>query len=432
MGSSEQRNSSGLKGYYALVDCNNFYVSCERVFNPGLMDRPVVALSNNDGCIIARSNEAKALGIRMGEPFFKARSFLERHNVKVFSSNYALYGDMSRRVFETVSSIIPDMEIYSIDEAFIRLYMREDALHGLAVCIRETVLKHTGIPVSVGISSTRTLAKLAALQAKKGAGVCCMTDSMRNDVILAETGVEDIWGVGGKTAAELGRMGISNALQLKRRKPAEIRKRFNLMVARTVCELQGISSVTLHDVRDERKRIRVSRSFGKRINDLQTLREAVAFFVERAAEKLRHQRFAAGALLVFIRTSPYLPPEERYQQSITLVLPRHSSDTGILIGHAERGLETIFRRGYQYQKAGVMLLDLLPAGRVGQGMFDTAYRANELKRAKLMKTIDSINASMGRGTLRYASSGMKCSWQMRAEFRSPAFTTDWNQLVCVK
>lgn len=376
------------------------------------------------------------MGIEMGAPFFKVKSMLNRLNVKVFSSNYSLYGDMSGRVFATLAECVPDVEIYSIDEAFITLQpLRGATVEALGKEIRRTVLKNTGIPVSIGISSTRTLAKIANLYAKNETscgGVLDITDSILHSNFLDQISVEEVWGIGRKTGVKLKKSGIHTAMDLKKADPFWIRKRFNVMVARTVCELNGTPCVSISDVRSDRQRIRVSRSFGSKVSDIDEIKDAVTLFIEKAAEKLRHQRFAAGAILLFISSNPWERDSNRYQKSITLTLPHHTQDTAIFIRHAIYGLKKIFKKGYKYQKAGVMLLDLWPLEKVSWGIFDCENREKEERARRLMKTLDSINGKMGRSTLKYGGSTLQNSWKMKSNFRSPAYTTDWKQLATVR
>ncbi|HKK20438.1 MAG TPA: Y-family DNA polymerase [candidate division Zixibacteria bacterium] len=421
---------------FALIDCNNFYVSCEKVFDPALRDKPVVVLSNNDGCIVARSNEAKALGVGMGEPYFKYKETIEKNHVRVFSSNYTLYGDMSSRVMSTLAGCTPQIEVYSIDEAFLNLAGCEH-IHGygsleeFARAIRATVLQWTGIPVSVGIAGTKTLAKLAnhlAKKSEKSGGVLSLVDSPYMDRALEKTPVIDIWGVGRASAEKLIKLGITNAKMLRDADSSAVKSRMGVCGLRTAAELKGLSCYDLVDEIEPRKGIISSRSFGNRVETLEALEQAVASFVCIAAEKLRDQKSAAGSISVFIHTSPFLRADRKYSNSTTMHLPQAGNDTGELIHYAHAGLRKIFREGYRYQKAGVRLDNIVPCQTVQANLFDSPNRS---RRDRLLKTIDYLNAQMGSGTLKYAAQGHSQTWRTKCELRSPRYTTSWDELAVV-
>ncbi len=420
---------------YALVDCNNFYVSCERVFNPKLADRPVVVLSNNDGCIVARSNEVKALGINMGGPYFKVRDVLKRHNVAVLSSNYTLYGDMSSRVMTTLGQFAPQVEVYSIDEAFLDLSGFERLYKNLTdwgKAVRSTVMQWTGIPVSVGIAPTKTLAKVAnriAKRCKDCGGVAELLDERAQTTALAQTDVADIWGIGRRYARMLRANGIRTGAELRDAGLTWIRRRMTVVGMRTVLELRGRACITLELAPPPRKGIVRSRSFGSRVETLADLEEAVTFHISRAVEKLRSQRSVAGVLRVFLTTGMFNKNEPRYANITTIILPAATDDTPTLIHHAICGLRKIFRPGYRYKSAGVMLDEFTRRGEVQLNLFDPVDR--EKSRA-LMNVLDRINRNMGSDMLRYASQGTKHRWQMTQANRSPRYTTQWDELVKVR
>lgn len=417
---------------FALVDCNNFYASCERVFDPKLEGKPVVVLSNNDGIVVARSNEAKALGIKMGVPEFQIRHLIRRHDVQVFSSNYVLYGDMSQRVMETLGQFTPSLEVYSIDEAFLSLSgFTSRNLTEYGRTIRATVKQWTGLPVSVGIAETKTLAKVAGRVAKrtKGvAGVFDLTAYQHRDVVLAETAVEDIWGVGPNNARLLNGHGIQTALDLRGADDHWIRKRMGVVGARIVQELRGVACLALEECPPSKQGITVSRSFGRQVTTLAEMREAVATFIARAAEKLRGEQLAVSVLTVFLTTNTF-KDEPQYSNAATIKLPVATDSTSDLLRYALPGMERIFREGYRYKKAGVMLTALVPASQVQGHLFD---RPDLERSGRLMRALDRLNDRMGAGTLRYAAEGLTKHWKARFERRSPAYTTSWRDLPVAK
>lgn len=418
----------------ALVDCNNFYASCERVFDPSLRNRPVVVLSNNDGCIVARSAEAKALGLQMGEPYFKVKDLLERHRVAVFSSNYALYGDMSQRVMKTLQQYSPEVEIYSIDEAFLNLEGFRD-LPQLAAHIRETVRQWTGIPVSIGIAPTKTLAKVANETAKKKAGysgVCTLDTPSAWEPLLNEFDVGDVWGIGPQYKKLLNRHGVNTALQLSQLPETWLRKHMSVVGARTARELSGQPCLDLELQADPKKGITVSRSFGKRITEYPELAEALASYVERAGEKLRREKLLTRHMLVFMHTSPFAKDAAKdpyYAPNMSFAMPLHTNYTPELVHYALWALRKMYRPGYRYQKCGVILTDLIIEGTETLDLFD---RRDTARQSKLMAALDQINQSMGRRTLFYASTGIHQKWTGASACKSPPYTTDWESLILVK
>ena len=419
---------------FALVDCNNFYASCEKLFDPKLASKPVVVLSNNDGCVVARSAEVKALGIPMGVPWFKIQQEAKRYGIVAFSSNYALYADMSNRVVEVLGQFTPNLEVYSIDESFLDLsgFQRDRFEYGQT--IRQRIQQWLGLAVCVGIAPTKTLAKLANYCAKKGLagadGVCDFTTLPESDLtqLLAKIDVGEVWGVGRKIEAQLKAMEIKTVLQLREASPALIRAKFTVVLERTVRELRGVSCLALEEVVPDKQQILCSRSFGQAVYDRDPLAEVVASYVARAAEKLRQQGSLAGALSVFIRTNPFNPKEPQYQRTLTLPLPEATSDTRELVHWASHLLRRLYRPGYAYQKAGVMLSELRPAA-LAQGSLLAAVDPDRSQ--NLMATLDAINQRWGRGTLKTAAEGVTQAWQMKRQRLSPRYTTDWAGLPSV-
>ena len=417
----------------ALVDVNNCYVSCERVFNPGLEGKPIVVLSNNDGCVVARSGEAKALGVPMGEPWFKLKDLAKRHGIIAYSSNYALYADMSNRFMSMLSGFAPNIEIYSIDECFMDLTGFSTDLTEYAQKIRNSVRQWIGLPVCVGIGSTKTLAKLANHVAKNRPewnGVCdfpSLPPSLQTE-LFSRINAGEIWGVGRKLQESLGAMGIRTALDLKNANPAWIRGRFGVMLGRTVAELNGDPCIELEETAANKGQIVSSRSFGQPVRSLAELGESVTLHVTRAAEKLRRQGSVAGGIHVHIRTNPFRPDTPQLSQGILMPLMAHTDDTMLLSRAALAGLKKIYRPGYAYAKAGVMLVEL--SGRNLQPADLFADRDSAEKRSRLMKTMDAINRRYGRNTLGPGISGMtgRRVWSMRRGNKTPAYTTDWSEL----
>ena len=413
-----------------LVDCNSFYVSCERLFNPKIRRKPVVVLSNNDGCIISRSNEAKALGIKMGEPYFKAKDIIIKNNVNVFSSNYSLYGDLSRRVMRTLKRFNSDIEIYSIDEAFMDLSNFSDKeIEEVGKEIRSTVLKWTGIPTSIGIAKTKTLSKVANHIAKKTkAGVTSLIGIENLDPILEKVEINDVWGVGRQLTKFYQKNGIYNAKQLKNKSNTWIKKCSNVLSSRTAMELRGISCIELEKTTSKRKSCVVSRSFGKRVENFQELKEAVASYCLNASEKLRSENLVAKALTVFVRTSPFQRNFGYYSNSKTIDFPIATNNSIETVKTAITILESIYRNGYRYQKAGVMF----------SGLSDENSKENlfasekDEKINKLMRSIDKTNFRFGRRTLSIASAGIRKKWFMKREHSSKIDTADFYCIPTIK
>jgi len=379
-----------MKQIFALVDCNNFYVSCECLFNPAIESKPVIVLSNNDGCVVARSNEAKKLGIAMGVPAFEIADKIKRHNIELFSSNYTLYADMSSRIMQTLSAFAPNIEIYSIDEAFLGLSGIKADLTEYARKIRRTVKKWTGIPVSIGIGPTKTLAKVANRIAKKNAdtdGVFNLTDLSSLDGILASVPVEKVWGIGIKSAIKLKRAKIKTALDLRDANPGWIKQIFGVLGQRTVYELQGRCCYRLEQNPPTRKTVVVSRIFGEPVESKEKLKEATASYAARAAEKLREDQLAAAAMTVYVTTSMFI--ENRCYNSHTVQFDVATSDTMELIQAAHRCIDKLYHRGFKFKKSGVVLSGLVPQTNIQKSLlenFDTE------KSRRLMQAVDAINA----------------------------------------
>jgi len=420
-----------MSSLFFLVDCNNFYVSCERVFDPSLEGRPVMVLSNNDGCVVARSNEVKALGIPMGIPVFKCRSLIRQHGIRTFSSNYSLYGDMSRRVMEVLSRFTPDIEIYSIDEAF--LSFPEDLprnVENMAREIRNTVKQWTGIPVSIGIGSTKTLAKVANRMAKSAAeseGVFNLARCPAPDNWLKRLPVKEVWGIGRRHEEFLIRHGITTAYQLKTAPDTWIRRHLAVTGLRTVWELRGISCIPLEEAPPPKKGIVSSRTFEKWVETREALEEAISLYTARAAEKLRDNHLLAACLQVFLTTSPY-GEGPKYTNTFTAKLPFPTAYTPLLTSIARWAVGRIFRKGYHYKKAGIMLLEISREGMRQASLFYSKDHKALAREARLMKAVDDVNTRYGRETLTFASSGITRAWQSHPSRRSPRYTTRWNEL----
>jgi DNA polymerase V len=419
----------------ALVDCNNFYVSCERVFRPDLIGKPVAVLSNNDGCIVARSQEVKDLGIKMGVPVFQVQTLIQRHKIQLFSSNYSLYADLSARVMSILEEFTPRMEIYSIDEAFLDLtgVCREDPI-AYGQRIRKIVFRSTGIPVCVGMGPTKTLAKLANFAAKRWkqtGGVLDVSDPIRREKLMRIVPVGEVWGIGSRTAARLNQLGIHTVWDLASQPVDRIRDQFNVVVARTVTELNGIPCLELEEITPDKQQIVCSRSFSRRLTEYRELSEALAEFSSRAAEKLRYQNSVAGHISVFIRTNPFNPNEPQYQRAAGITLPSATQDTRVIVGAANRLLKELFREGYRYQKCGVQMSRIQPASNPDQmDLFDSAAFAQAGSR-KLMQAVDRINRRFPKG-IAVAAAGFDKTWKPKAERVSKRYTTDWNELIGVK
>jgi len=448
---------------YALVDCNNFYVSCERVFQPALERRPVVVLSNNDGCIIARSDEAKSLGVPMGAPMFKYKDLLKKNNVIIYSSNYTLYGDMSSRVMDCLNFFTPQVEVYSIDEAFIGLDgENNNTLVEKMRKMKKSINRWTGIPVSVGIAETKTLAKLANHIAKnhKEEGVYIIDrNSSRLSRLLENIAVEDIWGISKKWGTRLRSIGISTGLQLQRSDPRQIRKCISIVGERIVRELNGLSCLPLESVQP-RKSIMVSRSFGKAIRDLSSLKEAISNYTVIAAKKLRLQHSFCGSISTFMQTNRFHLKDLQYSNSSVTSFNEPTQDTFKLLKAVDISLKKIYRPQFEYYKAGIMLSQLTTKINASSSeesavshykdilgmqpdLFSVAcenYR-RAYKRERLIKAIDTINEKLGLGAIVYGAQGVekkiqksnksKVDWRMKSYYRSSSYTTRWDQLLRV-
>jgi len=422
----------------ALVDANNFYVSCERVFRPDLIGKPVAVLSNGDGCIVARSKEVKDLGIKMGVPLFQIQQLVNQHHIKLFSSNYTLYADMSARVMATLEEFSPNLEVYSIDEGFLDLTgvypcSKDPIAYGQR--IRKMVVRTTGIPVCVGMGPTKTLAKLANFAAKKWQkteGVLDLSDPVRREKLMRIVPVGEVWGIGSRTTAKLNQLGINTVWDLATQPSKRIQAQFNVVVARTVMELNGISCLELEEIAPDKQQIVCSRSFSRRLTAYGELSQAMAEFCSRAAEKLRRQQSVTGCITIFIRTSPFNPHEPQYQRSASIKLDAATQDTRTIIAMANRMLKQIFRPGYNYQKCGVQLSHIQPETMPGQiNLFEFADTNLSMENRPLMKTVDQINKRFPKA-ISLAATGFDKSWKPKAERISPRYTTDWRELVRVK
>lgn len=408
---------------FALIDCNSFYASCERVFRPDLLRTPIVVLSNNDGCIIARSAEAKQW-VKMGQPYYEVKELLHRHGVVAFSSNYALYGDMSQRVMTVIEGMVPALEVYSIDEAFADLAGVPGDLDYLGRCIRERVLKHTGIPVGVGIAGTKTLAKLANHAAKRWAvhsgGVVDLRVASHREWVLKKCNVSEVWGIGKRLTAHLQGLGIRTAWDLSRAEPGLLRKTFSVVVEKTARELAGTPCLQLQDIDPPRQEICCSRMFGQRLTELAPIKEAVATYVMRASEKLRGQGSLASKMRVSIRTGMFNPDEAKYANGVVVQLPYPTDDVRLLTRMALEAVGRVYRQGFRYSKAEVLLLQLCRRGEFTDDLFTPSQT---LQTERVMSVIDGVNARWGRGTLRSAAVPAAAQWAMRRELMSAGFTT---------
>lgn len=421
-----------MRPVFALVDCNSFYASCEQVFDPRLRDRPVIVLSNNDGCVIARSAEAKAIGIKMAEPFFEQQELILGHDVQVFSANFTLYGDMSNRVMEVLRQFSPGMEVYSIDEAFLDLAGFQGDLEDYGRKIRNTVYRWTGIPTSIGIGPTKTLSKIAnriAKRDKSARGVFDITDHPDIDRLLESIDVGDVWGIGRRYARLLNGRGLRNARQLRDLPDKFAKQRMTVMGLRTVTELRGEPCIGLDQAVRDKKNLLSSRSFGKPVRERAELEQAVAEYASLAAEKLRRQKSMASAVSVFIETDTFRD-EPQYRNFATAGLAVPTGYTPDVIRAAGRALDRIFRPGYAYKKAGVMLSEVVPDSRVQLDAF--AYDGGIKLKQSVMRAMDSVNARMGRNKLYYAAQGVDKTWGMRQKRLSKRFTTRWDEIPIVK
>ena len=420
------------KNKIALVDCNSFYVSCERLFNPSIIKKPVIVLSSNDGCVISRSTEAKVLGIKMGEPYFKVEKIIKKNDVKVFSSNYSLYGDISRRVMKTLKQFSPQMEIYSIDEAFLNLSsIRDENLFEHGNKIRKTVLKWTGIPTSIGIATTKTLSKAANYIAKKEqSGIVNLINTKQIDQILKEIEINEVWGVGRQLTKFYIKNGIHTAYQLKNMHNNWIKKNTNVLGSRTAMELKGIPCVSLEEHQEKRKNCCVSRSFGRKVTQLEELSESVTTHCLNAAEKIRSDNQTTKRITVFIRTSPFQKDKNYYANSKDIDLPVRTNDSIELVKQALIALQYIYRKGYKYQKAGIIFSGLNEVDIYKKNLFSSIN--NEEKRKKLMKAIDYTNIKYGRHALSIAQAGLRKKLNIKRQHSSKIDTACFNFLPTVK
>lgn len=414
---------------FGLIDCNNFYVSCERVFRPDLEGVPVIVLSNNDGCAVARSNEAKALGIKMGDPEFKLRDLIKRENIRVFSSNYALYGDVSRRVSDTLGSMVPTIENYSIDESFLNLgEFREREVEQLARYLRERVHRWVGIPTCVGIAPTKTLAKVANFIAKKRPqyrGVCDLRSSQVRAELLPTVPVDEVWGIGSASATKLIKIGVQTAADLAALDPDNARALMTVTGGRTVYELRGISCLPLELMEPTRKGIAVTRSFGAPVTSWQQMREAIASYATRAAEKMRQYNVAAGNIFVFMHTNTF-NKDPFYSNGASARFSETTNDTGEVVALSVRLGERLWRDGFRYAKCGVMITELLPGTTLQRALWGELEHE---RRARAWKVMDRLNATLGRDTVRILGAGRRdACWKLRAQYISPRWTTRWDEL----
>lgn len=413
---------------FGLVDCNNFYASCERVFNPSLNGKPIVVLSNNDGCVIARSNEAKVLGIKMGVPAYQIKDLVKKHDVAVFSSNYVLYGDMSGRVMSMLAELAPEIEVYSIDEAFLNLEGIQD-LQTLGSKIVRQVTRGTGIPVSAGIASTKTLAKVANKFAKKYPAynrLCIIDTEEKREKALKLFEIGDIWGIGRRQATKLEKQGIKTAYDFTQLPGSWVRKNMTVTGERTWKELRGISCIDMESAPPAKKQICTSRSFGKMVEDIDTMSEAIATHASTCAKKLRQQKSYAMSLMVFIHTNNFREDLPQYWKNTIIKLPVPTSDTLEIVHYALEGLKSIFMPGYQYKKAGVIITEIVTSAQLG--LFDTVDRE---KREKLMQAIDKVNGEH-RHLVKLAVQGNGRDWKLKQEQLSKRYTTDINEVLTIK
>lgn len=413
----------------AIVDCNSFYASCEQVFRPDWIGKPIVVLSNNDGCIIARNDEAKKLGIAMGIPFFKAKDEIKSKNIIVCSSNYALYGELSKRVMETLLYFCPEMEVYSVDEAFLDLSGIQKSLHKeFAHVVKNSVLQWTGIPVSIGVAPTKTLSKVANRICKKDKikhnGVFVLHSAQEIKAALLDTNIDDVWGVGRNNSKKLRFWGINNAFQLSQKDTVWAKKHLGGVVGvRLINELNGVPCIELSDGLDVKKMIASTRSFGKPVQNLSDLKEAIATYTSRAAEKLRLQESAAGAIQVFFRSDKFDYRIPHHSSTLFSVLPSATANTNELIVEAHKLTEKGFQAGATYKKAGVCLLMLVPNNAIQKNLFE--YSATSAEMFKLNNVVDMLNRKLGRDKIKFAAVGLSQDWKTRSEERSPEYTTKW-------
>lgn len=418
---------------YALVDCNNFYCSCERVFDPRLNGRPVIVLSNNDGCAIARSEEAKAAGVEMGSPEYMIRDIITAHNIAVFSSNYTLYGDMSDRVMKILASFVPRLELYSIDEAFLDMAnMPYVNLAQLGLQIKRTVQQYTGIPVTVGIGPTKTLAKMAnrfAKKKRKDTGVHWLANNDLIEQVLKSTEVNDVWGIGQQYAAFLRRHGFKTAYDVAHAPDDWIREHMTVVGHRLLMELNGTPAIAWEFMPPRKKNICTSRSFGSLTTDKSIVIEAVSNYAALCAEKLRKDKSCARDINIFVETNRFRTQDQQYSANITLQAEIATNTTGEIIAYARKGLEIIFKPGLNYNKCGVIVSDLVPEDQVQFGIFESK---DHDKNKRLMQTLDRINRAMGTNIVRHATQGFQQRHRLKASFLSKRYTTRIEDVLTVK
>ncbi len=415
----------------ALVDCNNFYVSCERVFRPDLVNVPLVVLSNNDGCVVSRSIEAKALGIKMGQPWFECKALAEEHGILAMSSNYALYADLSNRVMSILSQFSPRHEVYSIDESFVDL-TGIPKLRDVTYAMRERVGQWTGIPVCVGVGPTKTLAKLANHVAKKhprSKGVFNYNDlsEAQQTKLLSQIPVEEVWGVGRKLTKRLAVHGIHTVQDLREAHAPTLRSEFGVVMEKTQRELLGISCIDLEEHAPDKKQIISSRSFGKPVTDLAVIQDALGLFVANAMEKLRAQNGQAALVQVYLLTNRFRPEQPQYNPSMTVPLPQPTNDSLVINRWVQHLAGVLWRDGYKYKKAGIMLGDISPVTVTQADWLEPVMTSD----TRLMKAVDGLNSRFGRGTIKLSSGEFQGEWGMRQERKSPDYTTNWRELPCV-
>ncbi|RZP25941.1 MAG: Y-family DNA polymerase [Candidatus Actinomarinales bacterium] len=416
---------------FALIDCNNFYASCERVFNPKLVNEPIVVLSNNDGCIVSRSNEVKKLGVPMGAPYFQYKKIIEENGVHVFSSNYTFYGDMSRRVMQSLRVLLPNIEIYSIDEAFVDLTQyRSSDLIEMSNEVKKTVKQWTGIPISIGIAHTKTLSKVANSIAKKEekSNICDLREVEKIEAELATFEIEEIWGISKGWGTRLRSSGISTGLELMQADPEDVRKRISVVGQRIVMELNGYPCIHIEEPK-RKKTIISSKSFGKKVTEIEDIKEAVSSYAARATEKLRNQGSKAYGISVYLRTSPFEKEENCYTSSRAKKFETPTSNTASIIAEANKIIDEIYCEGYRYQKTGITLLNLVNENYVQRSFNDKGlYDRGE----KIMEVIDEINRYYGSNTIFHAAQGTKRKWGMKSDNRSKKYTTSLKELPLVK
>lgn len=417
---------------FALIDCNSFYASCEMIFRPELRGKPVIVLSNNDGCAIAMSREAKELGIKPFAPYFQMAAVCTANNVQVFSSNYCLYGDISSRVVETLRRYAADVEVYSIDEVFVRPLYLFGSLQEYGQLMRKAVWKEVRIPVGVGMAETKTLAKLANRAAKKINSlnyVCVVENEIQREWLLKKVPVGDVWGVGRRISERLNAMGIVSAYDLATANTKYLRKHFSVVLERTVEELNGVSCMDLEEVPPEKKQIYCTRSFGEKTDCLDSILQATSLYASRAAEKLRRQNHYVKTLHVFLQTSPFIDEHKQYSKGATIQLPYPTDDSRIIVKYARFAIKSLYREGFQFIKSGVGLIEIVDKKYVQADMF---FAGQGEKSDLMMGVLDSINRKYGRSTVFTAAEGVEKKWRMKQEHKSPAYTTRWDELPKVR